>query len=70
MKVWVRDYYEVEAESLKEAIDKINEDFVDSIDVSIMWDDIPNIVSVSENGNNPTEEIYDEDNNLVYSNHD
>lgn len=68
MRVWVRDYYEVEAESLEEAIDKINDGFIDSVDSVTLWDDIPEIVSVLENGNNPTEEIYDEDNNLVWHN--
>ena len=59
MKVWVRDHYEIEAESLKEAIDQINDGFVEYVDSDVLWDDFQDIVNVSENGNNPTEIIYD-----------
>lgn len=68
MKVWVRDYYKVEAESLEEAIDQINDGFVDYVDSDILWDDFQDIVDISENGNNPTEIIYDEDDKLIWEN--
>ena len=68
MKVWVRDHYEIEAESLKEAIDQINDGFVDYVDSSILWDDFQDTVDISENGNNPTEIIYDEDDKLIWEN--
>ena len=68
MKVWVRDYYEIEAESLKEAINQINDGLVEYVDSNVLWDDIQNIVNVSENGYNPTEIIYDENDNSVWTN--
>ena len=54
MKVWVRDYYEIEAESLKKAINQINDGLVEYVDSNVLWDDFQNIVNVSENGYNPT----------------
>ena len=68
MKVWVRDYYEIEAESLKEAINQINDGLVEYVDSNVLWDDFQNIVNVSENGYNPTEIIYDENYNSVWTN--
>ena len=68
MKVWVRDHYEIEAESLKEAIDQINDGFVEYVDSDVLWDDFQDIVNVSENGYNPTEIIYDENDNSVWTN--
>ena len=68
MKVWVRDHYEIEAESLKEAINQINDGFVDYVDSDILWDDFQDIVNVSENGYNPTEIIYDENDNSIWTN--
>lgn len=68
MKVWVRDHYEIEAESLEEAINQINDGFVDYVDSDILWDDFQDIVDISENGNNPTEIIYDEDDKLIWEN--
>ena len=71
MKVWVRDHYEIEAESLKEAIDQINDGFVEYVDSDVLWDDFQDIVDISENGNNPTEIIYekdDEDDKLIWKN--
>ena len=68
MKVWVRDHYEIEAESLKEAIDQINDGFVEYVDSNVLWDDFQDIVNVSENGYNPTEIIYNENDNSVWTN--
>lgn len=68
MKVWVRDHYEIEAESLKEAIDQINDGFVEYVDSDVLWDDFQDIVNVSENGNNPTEIIYDKNDNSIWAN--
>ena len=68
MKVWVRDHYEIEAESLKEAINQINDGFVEYVDSNVLWDDFQDIVSVSENEYNPTEIIYDENDNSVWTN--
>ena len=68
MKVWVRDHYEIEAESLKEAIDQINDGFVEYVDSDVLWDDFQDIVNVSENEYNPTEIIYDENDNSIWAN--
>lgn len=68
MKVWVRDHYEIEAESLKEAINQINDGFVEYVDSDVLWDDFQDIVNVSENGYNPTEIIYDENDNSIWTN--
>ena len=68
MKVWVRDHYEIEAESLKEAIDQINDGSADYVDSEVLCDDFQDTVDISENGNNPTEIIYDEDDKLIWEN--
>ena len=68
MKVWIRDYYEVEAESLKEAIDQINDGFADYVDSEVLWDDFQDTVDISENEYKPTEIIYDEDDKLIWEN--
>ena len=62
MKVWVRDHYEIEAESLKEAIDQINDGSADYVDSEVLWDDFQDTVDISENEYKPTEIIYEEDN--------
>ena len=49
MKVWVRDHYEIEAESLKEAIDQINDGSADYVDSEVLWDDFQDTVDISEN---------------------
>lgn len=68
MKVWVRDYYEVEAESLEEAINQINDGFIDYVDSEVLWDDFQDTVDISENEYKPTEIIYDEDNKIIWEN--
>lgn len=68
MKVWVRDYYEVEAESLEEAINQINDGFIDYVDSEVLWDDFQDTVDISENEYKPTEIIYDEDDKLIWEN--
>ena len=71
MKVWVRDHYEIEAESLKEAIDQINDGSADYVDSEVLWDDFQDTVDISENEYKPTEIIYekdDEDDKLIWEN--
>ena len=71
MKVWVRDHYEIEAESLKEAIDQINDGSADYVDSEVLWDDFQDTVDISENEYKPTEMIYeedDEDDKLIWEN--
>ena len=68
MKVWVRDHYEIEAESLKEAINQINDGFIDYVDSEVLWDDFQDTVDISENEYKPTEIIYDEDDKLIGEN--
>ena len=68
MKVWVRDHYEIEAESLKEAIDQINDGYADYVDSEVLWDDFQDTVDISENEYKPTEIIYDEDDKLIWEN--
>lgn len=71
MKIWVRDYYEVEAESLEEAIDQINDGFADYVDSEVLWDDFQDTVDISENEYKPTVMIYeedDEDDKLIWKN--
>ena len=71
MKVWVRDYYRIEAESLKEAIDQINDGSADYVDSEVLWDDFQDTVDISENEYKPTEMIYeedDEDDKLIWEN--
>ena len=71
MKVWVRDYYEIEAESLEEAINQINDGFADYVDSEVLWDDFQDTVDISENEYKPTEIIYekdDEDDKIIWEN--
>ena len=71
MKVWVRDHYEIEAESLEEAINQINDGSADYIDSEVLWDDFQDTVDISENEYKPTEIIYeedDEDDKLIWKN--
>ena len=71
MKVWVRDYYEIEAESLKEAIDQINDGSADYVDSEVLWDDFQDTVDISENEYKPTDIIYqkdDGDDRLIWEN--
>ena len=71
MKVWVRDHYEIEAESLKEAIDQINDGYADYVDSEVLWDDFQDTVDISENEYKPTEIIYeedDEDDKIIWEN--
>ena len=68
MKVWVRDHYEIEAESLKEAIDQINDGSADYVDSEVLWDDFQDIVDISENEYKPTEIIYNEGGNSIWEN--
>ena len=71
MKVWVRDHYEIEAESIKEAIDQINDGSADYVDSEVLWDDFQDTVDISENEYKPTEIIYeedDEDDKLIWEN--
>ena len=71
MKVWVRDHYEIEAESLEEAINQINDGSADYVDSEVLWDDFQDIVDISENEYKPTEMIYeedDEDDKLIWEN--
>lgn len=68
MKVWVRDHYEIEAESLKEAIDQINDGSADYVDSEVLWDDFQDTVDISENEYKSTEIIYDEDDKLIWEN--
>lgn len=68
MKVWVRDRYEIEAESLKEAINQINDGSADYVDSEVLWDDFQDIVDISENEYKSTEIIYDEDDKLIWEN--
>ena len=68
MKVWVRDHYEIEAESLKEDINQINDGFVEYVYSDVMLDDFQDIVDISENEYNPTEIIYDENDNSIWTN--
>ena len=71
MKVWVRDHYEIEAESLEEAINQINDGSADYVDSEVLWDDFQDTVDISENEYKPTEIIYeedDEDDKLIWKN--
>lgn len=71
MKVWVRDHYEIEAESLEEAINQINDGSADYVDSEVLWDDFQDTVDISENEYKPTEIIYekdDEDDKIIWEN--
>ena len=66
IKVWIRDFFDIEADSLEEAIEKLN-DLDDFYNTEILWDTEESLTPEENNGN-VTEEIYDENDNLVYSN--
>ncbi|MGM9533551.1 hypothetical protein [Intestinibacter sp.] len=66
VKIWVRDFFNIEADSLEEAIEKL-EDQDDFYDTEFIWE-TQEFLTPEENNGNVTEEIYDENDNLVYSN--
>lgn len=66
--VWVDDYFEVEADSLEEAKEKVLERMCEPYDAKINWDSWY-VVSPEENGGRRTWELYD-GTDLIYKNGD
>lgn len=63
---WDRLYYILEAESVEEAIEKINNNLVDECDIKGL--DIYETMTPEENGGFSTIEILDEDYNVIFKN--
>lgn len=67
---WRRYSYEVEAETLEEAVELVRDGEVDSTDMEEFYD-VDEYLSPRENGGNATQEIYSaKDDELLYSNAD
>ncbi len=67
---WRRYSYEVEAETLEEAVELVRDGEVDSTDMEEFYD-VDEYLSPRENGGNATHEIYSaKDDKLLYSNAD
>lgn len=66
-KVWERAYFNVEAETLDDAIKLIVEDEIYPEDSELIYDTLE-YLEPRENYNKATEEVYNEDDDLVYSN--
>lgn len=68
---WMRTEFEIEAETMELAV-KIAKEKYESGDLyDIRWEEIAGvkeIMEVGENGGEPTEELYDENSNLVLNN--
>lgn len=68
---WMRTNFEIEAENLEEAKKKAIEFHNQGNTGSIGWDEVDNaqeMMSVSENGGEPTEELFDNEGNCIWSN--
>jgi hypothetical protein len=69
---WYRTSFEIEANSLEEARQKAIEFVKDDEHSSISWEQVDEtieVMSVEENGGEPTEELYTEpDGNMVWDN--
>lgn len=63
---WDRLYYNVEADSIEDAIEKINKGLVDEYDVVGL--DIYETITPEENGGFSTVEILNEDYDVIYKN--
>lgn len=67
---WRRYSYEVEAETLEEAVELVKDGEVDSVDMEELYE-ADEYLNPNENGGNATHEIYSaEDDELLYSNVD
>lgn len=68
---WMRTEFEIEAETLEQAVKIVREKY-DSGDLyELPWDEIEGvkeIMEVGDNGGEPTEELYDENGNLILNN--
>lgn len=68
---WMRTEFEIEAETLEQALKIVKEKY-DSGDLyELPWDEIEGvkeIMEVGDNGGEPTEELYDENGNLILNN--
>ena len=67
VETWRRYHYYVEAESLKEALEKVSNEKVDSYDSEEM-PEVDYYMNPDDNLGNPTREIYDGDDRLLYNN--
>ena len=68
---WMRTKFEIEAENEEDAKMKAIEFHKQSNTSSIGWDEIMDtqeIMSVNENGGEPTEELFDESGNNIWDN--
>ena len=68
---WMRTKFEIEAKTLEEAKVKAIEFHKQSNTSSIGWDEIMDtqeIMSVGDNGGEPTEELFDETGNPIWDN--
>lgn len=68
---WMRTPFEIEADTLEEAKQKAIEFHKQGNTSSIGWDDIMDTqeqMSVDENDGQPTEELFDEEGNVIWEN--
>ena len=68
---WMRTDFEIEAKSLEEAKQKAIEFHLEMGTTELPWEenmDTQEPMSVEENDNQPTEELYDEEGNIIWDN--
>ncbi len=69
VETWRRYHYCVVAESLEEALKKVVDEKVDCYDSEELYE-VDYYMNPSENDGQPTREIYDSDDKLLYNNVD
>lgn len=68
---WYRTPFEIEAESLEEAEKKAIEFRERGDNTDVPWEQVDDTIegmTPEENGNQPTEEMYNEESNLIWDN--
>lgn len=68
---WMRTEFEIEAESLEKATEIAKIKYESGELYDIRWEEIEGVkenIEVGDNGGEPTEELYDENSNLVLNN--
>ena len=66
LKVWVRDTFDVDANTEEEAINKVLEDNVSFMDTEVLWSGIEKRVSREDNNGGPVYYIKNGEDKIIY----
>ena len=67
IKVWVRDTFDVDADTEEEAINKVLDDNVSFMDTEVLWSGIEKRVSREDNNGDPVYYIKNGEDKIIYS---